>query len=186
MEPGGVGDRLQPGGQVAVQTVEQARSATGINGVATTDMLVQFAIGDELGQRPLGERRRMPVADLLGPDHGVDERAWQHRIAQAHLRKGGLGKRANEGHQAILVHALQAIGGPALEAELAVVVVFDDNRAQCLGTSQQSLSARGGHRHAQGILVRRGHVDQPGVVGNEVDADALVVNRYTDHGGTQG
>ncbi|MNQ64176.1 hypothetical protein D3C85_785890 [compost metagenome] len=86
----------------------------------------------------------------------------------------------------MLIHALQGVGGPALVAELAVVVILDDDRAQRVSPGQQGFTPSLAHGHAQGELVRGRDVDQPGAFGNRRHLNAFAIDRHADHLGTVG
>ena len=76
---------------------------------------------------------------------------------------------------------MQAVGGTAFVAELAVVVVLDDDRPEFPRPFQQGQTARRAHGHAEGELVRRGDIDQSCAFGNQVHPQALVVHRNPHH-----
>ena len=65
-------------------------------------------------------------------------RARRNRVADPQLRKDRLRKRADIRDEARAVEALQRFHRPALEAELAVVVVLDDHRAAALRPSSSA------------------------------------------------
>ncbi|MNI41327.1 hypothetical protein D3C73_955770 [compost metagenome] len=181
MEAGDAGDRFQPGRKIARHAREDALAPTRIDRVAATDMLEQAALGDELGQRPLGQGGGVQVGQLLGADHRFEDRRRQDHVAQAQFRQQGFRKGAHVSDDPVFIHALQGIGWPALVAEFAVVVVFDDDCAQLASPLQQGQPTCLAHGDAEWELVRRRHVDQPGAIGDPVDLNALRVNRHADH-----
>ena len=65
-------------------------------------------------------------------------------------------------------------------AELAVVIVLDDPSTRATCPIEELESPASGHHNAEGVLVGRSDVDQPGLRGNGVDNDALVVDRNAD------
>ncbi|MNN07925.1 hypothetical protein D3C81_1207610 [compost metagenome] len=178
MEPGAGGDGAEPRCQVAAQPREDAFATGAVDLVATADVLVQVAFAEKPRQCPLQQGRAVPVAEVLGHAGGLQHGGRQYGVAQAQLGQQGLGKGPHIGHQAMAVEALQRLRGWAVVAELAVVVVFDDQRTQLGGPCQQGVPAWLAHRHAQRELVRGRHVDQPSAVGDLFHAQAFIVHRY--------
>ncbi len=76
------------------------------------------------------------------------------------------------------VQALECVRGWPVVAELAVVVVFDDQCTQFRGPCQQGVSAWLAHRHTQRELVRGRYVDQPGAIGDLLHAQAFIIHRH--------
>ncbi|MCY1532846.1 hypothetical protein D9M68_681410 [compost metagenome] len=131
-------------------------------------LLHQLALAEQLRQAG-GEMRR--------------QRLGQHHEAHAQPREERLGKGAHVDDAVVLVQALQRCQRPALEAELAVVVVLDDPRAALPRVFEQHAPPRQAHHGAERVLVRgRGkekarRVLQPCGVGR----DAFVIHRHRDH-----
>ena len=50
-----------------------------------------------------------------------------------------------------------------------------------LGPGKQRASTRQAHCHAEGILMRRRHVDGPGLGRQRLHDEAFAVDRHTDH-----
>nr|GFD59481.1 hypothetical protein [Tanacetum cinerariifolium] len=61
---------FQPGRQVAGNAREYPLAAPGVKAVAAADVFVEQAFADEFAQRPLWQRRGVPVGQLLGFDDG--------------------------------------------------------------------------------------------------------------------
>ncbi|KWV87799.1 hypothetical protein PFLmoz3_02493 [Pseudomonas fluorescens] len=78
---------------------------------------------------------------------------------------------------------MQGVGGTAFVAEFAVVIVFDDDRAERNGAVQQGFAPRLAHGHAEGELVGRRHIDQTGAIRDLVDLQALFVDGNTGDAG---
>lgn len=70
-------------------------------------------------------------------------------IARTQARKQALGKRADVEHALAAVERLQRIERPRGVAELAVVVVLDDDRIAFARETQQLGAARSRHRAAE-------------------------------------
>ncbi|MNO86928.1 hypothetical protein D3C76_783430 [compost metagenome] len=71
-------------------------------------------------------------------------------------------------------------------AELAVVVIFDDQCTQLGSPRQQGMPAWLAHGHAQRELVRGRYVDQPGAIGDLLHAQAFIIHRHRLQACTQG
>ncbi|MNM61787.1 hypothetical protein D3C81_730950 [compost metagenome] len=123
----------------------------------------------------------MAIAQVLDRFHGGHDGLRQDGVAQAQFRQHDLGKAAHVGHDAVAVHALQGILGPAFVAEGAVVIVFDDDGAQLVRPLQQGVAARHAHGHAERELVCGRDIDQPRAVGNLFGHQAILVHGDTRH-----
>jgi hypothetical protein len=66
-------------------------------------------------------------------------------------------------------------------AELAIVVVLDDGGVVSSSPGQQGHASPQGHRYPGWELVGGRDVDQPGVVRQGVDDQALDVDRHPEH-----
>src|SRR5207244_11018852 len=102
------------------------------------------------------------------------------QVTEPTCGRESLGERTDESHRAVIVHAWQWICGPAFVAKLAVVVVFDDDRAQITGARQQCLAATRAHRHTERKLMCRGDIDETRAIGNLVNPDPFCIDRYAD------
>ena len=129
----------------------------------------------------LAQAGRMAIAQVFHRLHGGHEGLRQHHIAEPQFRQHDFGKAAHVRHDAIAVHALQRILGPAFIAEGAVVIVFDDDGSQLPGTLQQGVAARHAHRHAERELMRGRDIDQARAVGDLLDDKAILVHLDAHH-----
>ena len=85
--------------------------------------------------------------------------------------------------------AFSASSGRAAEAILAVVVVLEHVRAGACRPREQCDATRIRHHRAEGILVRRRHVGEPGAPAGareHVEVEALVVGRHEGEAGAGG
>ena len=74
----------------------------------------------------------MPVGELPGGTQRWQQRRRRDQKTEAQQGKQGLGKGSDVDDAARPVDALQRLQRPLGEAEFAVVVVFDDDRAVAL------------------------------------------------------
>ncbi|MCA1655258.1 MAG: hypothetical protein LC635_02100 [Pseudonocardiaceae bacterium] len=111
-------------------------------------MPVERAGADQVGEHELVEHRRLRAGAPQRRDHRVDERARQHEPCQPQRR----GQRRARVHHTFRRQRLQCADLLAVEAELAVVVVLDDDRA---GPGECRAAGRR-HRDAERRVVRRG------------------------------
>src|ERR1700716_3980574 len=81
---------------------------------------------NEARQRGLCWTRGVPIRHVLGAVRSVAQRWRQYRESESQRREHGLGERADVDHSAAGVQCLERFERTAAEAELAVVVVFDD------------------------------------------------------------
>ena len=109
----------------------------------------------------------------------------QDHEAHAHGGGDGLGEGVHVNDPPAAVDALQGGDGTAGEAELAVVVVLDDDAVGLLRPAQQRLPPANGGDGAGGIVVGRGDVDHVGPGGPQSGrVHALPVQRHRHTGGT--
>ncbi len=141
---------------------------------------------DEQREGALLQGLAVPVDQLARRQHRFAQACRRQQVAEAQLGEEGLGKGPEVGHLAVPVEAAQRLQRTPVEAVLAVVVVLDDQRPVALRPVQQLQAPLQAHRHAQRELVRRGDVDQLGVVRQQVDAQPLGVHRHSAHLGAGG
>ena len=137
-----------------------------------------MALGQELRQRALRGDVALPRRHLLGPSQRGLQRPRRHQEPDAQRRQQRLGEGADVDHAAVAVEALQRLDGLVGPAVLAVVVVLDDHRVVLDRPAQERGPARHRQRDAGRELVGRRHVDQPRIVRESVDDQALGVHRY--------
>jgi hypothetical protein len=117
-----------------------------------------------------GVADREAELEFGGDDDPGDAQAGSHRLA------GGSGV-----EDAVVGQPLQGVHGLTVVAELAVVVVLDDEGPAALGPRQQLRAARRAQRDAERVLVGGGHRDG-GLASETVDHQPLLVHRDVAHG----
>jgi hypothetical protein len=113
---------------------------------------------------------------------GIDEPLGQGQPGQAQARRQRLRRGARVDH-VLRRGALQRSHRLAVVAELAVVVVLDDETAMAFGPGDGGPAPVGPHGHAQRVLVGRRHEHGPDVgrSGQKVGARTTLVDRQRDH-----
>lgn len=152
-------------------------------------MDAEAAIGEEVRDSPLGERRREAVGRAPDADERLDEVVGQHRVGQPQRRKEGLGERADVEDPGIFVDPLDGGERAASVAELAVVVVLNDPRAVPASPVEQRQASLEAQRGAERILVRRRDVGQARLGGAAhafADVEAVIADRHGDDTGAVG
>jgi hypothetical protein len=81
----------------------------------------------------------------------------------------------------VSIKRLQRFDGAPVEAELAVVVVFDDGGVVPLGPRQQRQPSRQRHGCAEGKLMRWHHVYKTRVPRHRIDHQSVTVHRHALH-----
>ena len=85
-----------------------------------------MALLHELGNDNLLQRRGLPVDQITRADEGGEQGPWHHGITDAQARKQRLVERADIDHPLGIIEALQRRQRRTGIAELAGVIVLDD------------------------------------------------------------
>lgn len=113
----------------------------------------QMPIGDEAGNRHLRQRRAMPIEAVLGGDQRRHGPLGCHDESQAQCGEHAFGEGAHVEHVIGGGGGTQRLQWRAVVAELAVIVVLNDDRAVLAGKVEQRCSPRHGHGCAERKLV---------------------------------
>ena len=138
----------------------------------------QQPVVDEPGQGQLGGRLAVAVGELAGGAERLAQRRRRDQVAGAQRGEQGLGEGADVDHPAVLVEAVQRVQRALHEPELAVVVVLDDRGVVPGGVRQQRVPAGQRQRRTERELVRGRGEHQPAAPRQQVDDQALVVDRH--------
>lgn len=151
MEPRGEPRRRQFGCR-ALQDAEQTLEPPPVGEAASPDVLVVGTRADEFGERELVEGRGLHGDGREPFGHGPNELLRQDHPAQAHARGERLARRA-EVCDVLGGERLDRADGAAVVAELAVVVVFDEERPRARGPARELGPPSGVERDAERELV---------------------------------
>ncbi|MNT07420.1 hypothetical protein D3C72_1421200 [compost metagenome] len=113
-----------------------------------------------------------------GPAEGLHQGAWQDQVGEAQGTKQHLAEGPHIEDAPLAIQPLQGGERPLIVLVLPVVVVLQDPGAAPLGLRQQCHAARQAHGHAQGVLVGRGAVDEPGAGVFAGRIEPLLVHRH--------
>ena len=141
MRAGPVAGDLGPIADVAPQRVEQRVAGDGAAPAELPQVALVAAAVDELGERLLLEGRRVAIAQPLGRRERGDQRRRHDHVADPQRREDGPREGADVEDAAAAIESLQRLEPAAVVAELAVVVVLDDQGVGALGPLQQRLAA---------------------------------------------
>ncbi len=185
--------RLRPGGlrwEEPRQRLEHRVAPRAVDRADVIDVLSPAALGEELADEVLAQRRCAEVGGLLA-EHGLlhDRR---RRAEPAQPDPGGEDLREGAGveHVVAAVERVQRRQRLALEAQHPVRVVLEHEQLALAGDRDELVTAPLGHRHAARVLEGRHRIDQlrPATVGGErvegfgerVGAHAVLVDRDLD------
>ncbi|GAB3681465.1 hypothetical protein GCM10028814_17900 [Angustibacter aerolatus] len=138
----------------------------------------QQPVVQEARERRLRRGRPVPVAELARRHERVVQPGRREHKPGAQRRQHRLRERADVHHPAGAVGGVQRFEGARGEAELAVVVVLDHGHLPLGGPPQQGRATPGRQHRAERELVRRRDVHQAGGARQQVDPQALVVDRH--------
>ena len=170
--------------QGAGQRLDDRGPAAGVLQAHPADVPFQVARGEQREQGVLHGFRH-PLAEVRAqPRDALDQGRARHQPARADGRRQRLRRRA-EVHDHLGVHAVQRGQRPDVVTELAVVVVFHDDRAGLTRPRGQRLPAAHRQAPAQRVLVRRRRVQQPQVTGKLLGHHAVRVHPAGHHLGAR-
>jgi hypothetical protein len=164
------------------QAVDEGGAAAGVLQAHPADVTVQVARAEQ-GQDRVLDRLGYPRPDPR-PQRGqlVDQPGRGDQPARAEGGGQHLGRGAEVDDDAG-VHAVQRGQRADVVAELAVVVVFHDDRAGLPGPRDQRLPAAHRQAAAERVLVGGGGVEQPQVTGQFLGDEAVPVDPAGHHPG---
>ena len=151
--------------RVSFQRGHQPVSPAAIDEPRSPDVAVVGAGDDELGERELVDRAGVPVRQGLGRADLVDQPPREHKPTQPQARRECLARGPGI-DDLFWGQALQRPEWMAVVAELAVVVVLDDQAAGVERPLDNLCSPSRRERHSERELVRRGQ--EHGVSGSEL------------------
>ena len=123
------GDATDAGaGEVGGERLQQGRALAPVVLAGGADVALEGAAGDQVGERPLLEARAAAVGHGPGGDDGGASSAGKQQPAESEGGCEGLGDGARQ-HDRVRRQALQGAGGPAVVAQLGVVVVLENQGA---------------------------------------------------------
>src|SRR5258707_11485739 len=126
--------RQRPGERVALLPVHEPHAA---------DMRGEITLAHELRDHRLVQARRLAVDQVARRDISLQQRLGHHGVADAQTREQRLVEGADIDHALVLVQALQRGERPAGVAELAGVVVLDDEgpalRAHAMSANRRAI-----------------------------------------------
>src|SRR4051812_1744990 len=143
-------------------------------------MLREEPIADIFAKRRLGGRRHWSALPRPHFDEPVNPALRPHDIAKPQAWKCQLGKTADRQDVGVRIERHQRGNGPTREAQLAIIVVLDQERATLTGPTDQRQAPRKAELHAQWELARWSDQRERRVridLKPDVDAEALVVDR---------
>ncbi|PSQ68220.1 MAG: hypothetical protein BRD26_08840, partial [Bacteroidetes bacterium QH_1_64_81] len=180
VQAGFVGTDVQLIAHLRLQRLDEDRLPLGIERAHPSQVAFEVAFFEEVGHDHLGGEGRASFQQGLGGGKRLDQRLGHHEVAEAESGEQHLAKGADVDDPARVVEPLEGGDGTPFVAVLAVVVVLQNPRLRAFGPVQQRQSPGQAHRHAEGILVRWGHVGQARlrrVRAGPVEGKAFVVER---------
>jgi hypothetical protein len=160
---------------VLVQGIDQPVAPPPVDEPGSADLPVVLAGGDELGEGELAEAAGVAVREGLHGDDVVDERGGKGEPAEPQAGSKGLTCRAGVGDP-LRGEGLDGADWLAVVAELAVVVVFDDQPGGGVGPGDDTAAPVRRKRRAERELMCRGQ-EHGGGVGELVDHGPVAVDR---------
>ena len=166
--------------QVSGQRREEDVAPFAVDRAQPSQVAVELAAGEEIGEGQLVDRRRAEVGGPLRERDPVGERRGNDEPAEPQARRQDLAGRAGV-DDAVRAETLDRADRFAVVAELGVVVVLDDRPAAALGPGQERRPPLRREDAAGRVLVRGGHDDGIDIGGVEqVDAQPRLVDRDLD------
>src|SRR5258705_4716291 len=114
-----------------------------------------YPAGAELRAGYLLRRRGVLLAEPLGRRERGEQGSWHDEVADAQRREDGAREGADVDDAPLGVEPLKRLERPPHVAELAVVVVLDDDGVLASRPREQRLTPREGENGARGELMRR-------------------------------
>ena len=180
------GRNLQQPLQVSGRRLAERGEPGAIELAHAADMPAEVALGDEVAEDGLVQRRRVPIGVEAQREQGLQQRRWDHHVAQAQRGEEDLAEAPEEDDAVAPVQALERRDGPAGKAILAVVVVLDHARAGLARPVEDSQAALDRQRCPQRELVGGREVDglRPGgALDPPGDVETVRVYRHGDEPG---
>jgi hypothetical protein len=181
VEPGGAArERPDP---FHLRRPQQRLAPLGVERPHAPDMSAQMPIADEGGGRRLQGGRHVPAHGRAHGQRRVEEPPRRHQEAQPHAGSQELAQRPHIDHPpaAVAVQRLQGRHRGTVVAELAVVVVLDDEPVRRLRPFQELEPAGEARHRAERVLVGRRHHREPRLGCQHPpgrDRDPLAVHRH--------
>ena len=133
MSAGAIAGDLRTRRKVLADSLEQSGAPGGVESAKPPQVSFVLASGDELREGALFKAGGMPVAQPFGGGESGNERRRHDQIAQPQRGENGAREGADIDHPAGAIEALQGFQRLALIAELAIVIVLDDDRVDVVG-----------------------------------------------------
>src|SRR5258708_25984946 len=121
----------------------------------------EMSLGDEIAKHSLFEQRSMSACDRECRGNVVHQIGRDHQVSQTQRRKENLAEASREQHKPVAVESLKRRYRASPVTILAVIIVFENERAGLPGPLQQLQTSGEAHRDSAGKLVTWGDVDQP-------------------------
>ena len=167
---------------VSVQRLEECVAPAPVDGSHTAQVVIELAVGDEVREGQLVDRRRTTVGQALGCGYVIDETPWQCHPAESQPGRQSLARRADV-DDTLRRQPLEGSDRRPIVAILGVVVVLDDEPVSAGRPGNQCGPPFGRQDAAQWKLVRRRDDDGLGVRPFQAtDVDARVVDWHPDDG----
>jgi len=139
-------------GHVALKCGDEPVAPAPVHQTRAPDVPVVGARADELGERQLVDGAGVPVGDRLGGEDAVDQVRRYDEPAESDTRREGLA-RSSGVHDPLRSERLERAQRVAVVAELAVVVVLDDQAPGRVAPLGDESPAPGSERRADRELM---------------------------------
>ena len=139
-------------------------------------MTGEMAIGDEACDARLDRNGVVPVEAVLGRGQGFDRPVGSNDETEPQSGEHAFREGPDVKYDIGIVGRSKGLERASLVAELAVVIVFDDDRSALPCKGDERAPPFGAHCHSQRELVGRTDADDIGVGRNRIDRDSLLID----------